>query len=421
MKKSLITFTIIFTLSLASYSQVTIGKVESKVTEILQKPQAYDSLKDWKTYGDFPAFKQYVGLQVYLPPYKIPSIGDSRSEEKAHLYSNNLTFLPINSSEKSLETRNQSYDSPYYYDKIMTMAYKPYHYYTSNRQGVSPKAVMITNSDSVGNNYYTIIDFIYGEKQKKLESKFRKMFSEQQNKKTYKSDDHIYQLKTEQNPIMMLRNDKTLDTVYTTEMTRFILVPYFTAMKKKYTDQTVIWEGSYTRKEIDNTQLIKYEDGDGNSQTKGKNVTVEINSRWRCKDVTLFEPSYKLTYVLVNDKEESIYIQDIEKFTLLSDFQKREREKKMQAQELANQRKLEMQKYRDEQSKKLASRIAKFTKEYGQELGTLISNHKVKIGMSKKNVPRILGYTLQSIQNYDSNWNLRDLVLSIWSMFIFRK
>ncbi len=59
----------LFLFSRLVYSQVTIGAIEKKEEKIVLKPPPYDSLKNFEDqYPSFIDYRQYIGLQVYLPP-----------------------------------------------------------------------------------------------------------------------------------------------------------------------------------------------------------------------------------------------------------------------------------------------------------------------------------------------------------------
>jgi len=55
-----------------SFSQITFGDIEKQKNTTLIKPEPYDSLKNFSYHNDEINYKQYIGLQFYLPPYKNP-------------------------------------------------------------------------------------------------------------------------------------------------------------------------------------------------------------------------------------------------------------------------------------------------------------------------------------------------------------
>ena len=76
------------------YSQITIGNIEKRPDTIMLKPVSYDSLNDFKPKSNLIDYRQYVRLQVYLPPFKNPIIGKDPNGKEVLF----LTAYPFRSS-----------------------------------------------------------------------------------------------------------------------------------------------------------------------------------------------------------------------------------------------------------------------------------------------------------------------------------
>src|ERR1700740_165247 len=67
MKKISIAIALLY--SVATLAQISIGNIEEKKPVVTEtKIPVYDSLSNFKTQNKYEDYKQYVGLQFYLPP-----------------------------------------------------------------------------------------------------------------------------------------------------------------------------------------------------------------------------------------------------------------------------------------------------------------------------------------------------------------
>ena len=88
-KKLILSFCVSFFLAGTSllYSQITITEVEKIEERIVLKPAPYDSLKNWEYHKKLGDYKQYIGLQIYLPPTANKSIGIYPGSQNNFLFS----------------------------------------------------------------------------------------------------------------------------------------------------------------------------------------------------------------------------------------------------------------------------------------------------------------------------------------------
>jgi len=172
------------------YSQISIGKIEKKIDILVLKPEPYDSLKNLTWQKSNIDYKQYIGLQFYLPPFSNPQIGSSPryNKTKLFLFSTKPNVLIIDSTQNILRFREtwsqtsarKSGNKTIEYDKIYTYAYNPFHYYSSKDSYARVK-VNISNNESVSNRYFTLLGVLYEDE---LNALLQKMKSELSNKDT---------------------------------------------------------------------------------------------------------------------------------------------------------------------------------------------------------------------------------------------
>src|SRR5665647_295278 len=141
-------FLILFTnMSISKvYSQVTIGKIVKEIDSTYVMPEPYDSLCDFGASKDFTPidyklnYKQYIGLQFYLPPLSNPKAKKYTDGPKPLVYTKTISVVNIDTTNRQVWYVN---DNDYFhnttlvknnvskYNGIATLIYKPYHYQTS--------------------------------------------------------------------------------------------------------------------------------------------------------------------------------------------------------------------------------------------------------------------------------------------------
>ena len=221
------------------YSQVTVKEFEPKVESLVQKPVPYDSLKNLEYQKNFNDYKQYIGLQLFLPEY---------DNKQIILYSNRLN--------------KQS--------NITTKVYKPF-IYNPNKQW--SKQNICSNSKEIGNRYYTILDVLSIEQFWRIintmNTNLRQAYTREKQSSQTKSKDKVETVETRRrngenmgdsyaknsgikvdyfddfddeikyhddirDKTFMIRDNINKDTAYLTDgyCFRFFLVPYFMKMKQ---------------------------------------------------------------------------------------------------------------------------------------------------------------------------------------------
>src|SRR5690606_6000460 len=341
------------------YTQITIGKIDQIEQEIVDRPKTYDSLKNIEWHKALKDYKQYIGLQVYLPPISNMQIGYTATDKDLFLFSAKINTVKTGveskvgywgtEANKSKEVRKQ-----HVYDSLMTYVYKPFQYsfYQSDRN-ILPRPGVCSDSSKISDTYYTILDVLYGDNlqniirvmRKKMDGLVREL--ENTNKFVHYLSPHngpsfMNSTDSDYSVLYLVKNDRTNDTLYARiDPTRFVLVPYFIKQKELYEGKTFLYDDEKSWKKPlkaeDNRYLIKYEDDQGIERIKGKEVIVELRSRWICKEITLLKPTYKIHYILQNEKGEQIILTtaevEREGFILADDYARREADKKLQKQQ----------------------------------------------------------------------------------------
>ncbi len=427
---------ILFTITCA-HSQITIRNT-SKNDTIVQKPDIYDSLKQFEGQERKIDYKQYIGLQFYLSPFSNPLIDQPQNTKSVScLYSIKPSIIEIDTnydglrSFRTISSRfNKNNLHHIEYNKIFTYKYKPFHYSTG---GVR---VYISNSKDVGDRYFTLLDVLYGDtlfsfweqrsskiweidslvKRNVNQFKiflYQNLTQEQKDQNWYNwynsneriLTDYVGYRKNERIPDLafVLKDDKNGDTLYCTNPWQLIFVPYFVKQKQNYEGKNLICNGYFKT-----TDLLN-----------GNAVNVVNQSKWYCEDVTYLKKDelnskyierfgkqsihpygrpinseYILTYILKNNSGTSIAITGLgeEKdnymlghyFLEESIFNKKEKEKKLRNDEIAAIRKQE-EKTRIKEENEAAEKyrrecVNKFVQYYGE----LIAQGKVTLGMTQE-------------------------------------
>ena len=409
------------------YSQITITEFEKSEEKIVLKPEPYDSLKNWESKERLGDYKQYIGLQIYLPPFDDPEIG-SDNDCEPFMYNLEPNLIDIDSTNNKLkltkswhQTSERKSDwKSIEFNQIYSIVYKPYHYGSYSASGsYSELSVNISNSSiDVSNRYYTIIDVLYGSELNDLLGRLDSTLNVKESEietilyQFYESlfsdfDSQIWEnnpqkifihnnkklLDFDKPEIMyLLKDEKTGDSILCSNVQRFILVPYFVKQKNLFLNKKMIYDDAKTsrgdfinstREENDPRFVIKYEDDYGNEKSKGKQVLIEPGNKWTCTDVTLLKPSYNIYYILINDKDELVSVTNLNGFIEESIYNKREFDKKLQYQELLARQKQEKLQREENERKEIENRKAECIRLFGQQYGVLIAQGKVKINMTK--------------------------------------
>jgi len=412
------------------YSQVTITEIEKIDEKIVLKPEPYDSLENWKKFERLPEYKKYIGLKIYLAPFENPKIGYGGSNFQSFLFSPKPNLIKIDTTIEQLrlrkywQTQEGSINNRKNYDSIqitniLTLTYCPFHFYSKYERDPFESTmfpneeeylgtIKIANSNIIGDKYFTIIDILYGDtldnlknqlykqiasKDSEVKSSFEKYFRYAYKDIREKPLNILVQTKNrfpESDVLFVIKNENNNDTVYCFNYNKFILVPYFTKQKQMYEGKYLVRESNdyyyeeNSNEAFDYRYVEKYEDKEGNIVSSYKKIKIELNSKWLCSEVTLLKPTYTLSYILKNDKDEQITLFNLNRFILEKDNIKKEADKKLQQQQLiANKKRDELLK-NEKEKKDFENRKTEYISKFGQQYGELIANYKVKIGMTSE-------------------------------------
>lgn len=389
------------------YCQITITEIEKTEERIVLKPTPYDSLKDWEDHESLDDYKQYIGLQIYLPPRSNMALDDWQSSPNNFLFSIKPSIIKTNvktSHRFKISDMGSGSWKEHIYDSIITFVYKPFQYsyrfggdvYSEDDDDDKSIVGICSDSNQISNTYFTILNVIYG---KRLDSIIMFMrntiwdLEKQKNKKMFIHKEKFSYSDYSGIPsyIFLLKNNITNDSLYCFDNAEFILVPYFIKQKSLYQDVNLIYddekEGATVRnntlEEFDTRFDVKYEDNNGVEESTGKKVLIEPGSRWYCSNVTLLKPTYNIYYILKNDKDEQVALTKLDGFIEENTYKKREADKKLQYQQLLAKQKQE--KLKGEESERILKDKLKTEciSLFGQYNGELIALGKVRINMTK--------------------------------------
>lgn len=281
---------------------------------------------------------------------------------------------------------------PYYYDyytkekiifdSIITFVYQPYNYFYSydryNEDYNSRKIGVWSDSAKISNTYYIILDVLYSDKLEKVSQymydTLYKIGEKNQKRNICIDIDRIISPYVDEyvkrtHHIYLLKNNTTNDSLYCDGIDDFILVPYFVKQKDLYQNKTLIYDDKTNyipREEYDPRFVVKYEDDYSNEKSTGKKVSIEPGSKWICSDVTLLKPTYKIYYILKNNKDEYVALKDLDGFIEESAYNKRESDKKIQYQQLIDKENQEIQLQKEKERKEIEKRKAECISLFGQ-------------------------------------------------------
>lgn len=310
----------------SAFSQITFREVEKKDI-VVARPEPYDSLNDFQANLKRLDYKQYIGLQIFLPPISNP-YSNYNYQETGRLP---FTLYKTNSSICDVSSR---------------IIYKRYDYRSDLLN------LGCSNANEVGNRYYTILDFC---------------------------DDNF---------TFLLRDNISKDSMYFivrggVSISPFILVPYFVKQKQLYDGKKLVFDwisDDVGIKNIENCKRVKI--------SYKSEWTCEVTLLKIDNLCNLSDKEYSLFYVLKNAKGETISLNTLAsgqmdnqyRFILENDYLAKERKRLLAQKEIAteNQRKIE----NDLKQKELFKQ--KCINQFGQKEGELIAEGKVILGMTQE-------------------------------------
>ena len=330
----------LFGLHFALFSQVTIREIKKNDTTV-PKPVQYDSLKDYQFHDNLLDYKQYIGLELFLPPITNSKSNCLGSIEIINRYYTVLNIYTRIQIKQIFDDLHVSYSNNGKNDKM----------YSNTSEG--QLICGIDNSDLYGGNYPDIL--------------------------------------------FLIKDNITGDSIYFKPqkytISPFILVPYFVKQKQLYDGKSVI---------AFNEKLPEYDwKYTFNDAATSKEIKITQNSKWIC-EVNLLkeeyrrfitdksETKYTLKYILKDSLGKMIAINNLEhaqsnlSFILEDIFKEKEIEKKLKQNEIVEKRKNEENKRRNEERKEKENRKAECINKYGQRKGELIAEGKVRLGMTSE-------------------------------------
>lgn len=373
---------LLFVFPLSTFGQITIGNVEKYSEEKIEvKPTPYDSLKNFTEQEKLSDYKMYVGLKFYKPPFdnsksKIANGGKYNFRKYTYhsMFNDSLIELKLGKSILVDEGSVQSFE------KIYTYCYKPQLNIGSNNE-----AYITTNQDQISDKYFTVVNVLIDEEVSgmygKLKSNIASLRKERNANDMIETDRDNFYVSRKNAVVFKLADDNTKETFYVRSLDNFVLVPYFVKQQQLFNNKKFI-------------ALIpnnNYEDID---YARNEKIRIEEKSIWNCEVTLLSETelghggsNYFIAYKMTNEKRQTLILKSLKTdylytFKLLDDYNKEESEKKLQQQFLLAERKKNEQIEKDNISKKHTAFVNKCIKLYGVQLGELISQNKVAIGMN---------------------------------------
>ena len=280
-------------------------------------------------------------------------------------------------------------------DSVKTNIYKPYLYYGYFNNYNVAYDFRFTTNDLVGNKYFMITDVLYGDKLKEMNFSTKYYYSFESNQKKSKKDIQSNQTLSKSINIKSseiafeLKDEVTGEILYYWEdgnsywKNRLILVSYFIKQKEKYFGENLIPDGFTTERE-DLKKLITIEDENGKSITIPKQVAIGPSGLWNCIDVTILEGTSHISYILKNQKDETVAFSDLKDWILEKDILEKEKLRKENNQKIQQEREKEFQARKLKEKLNAENRKKECIAKFGTKLGEIIASHKVKIGMTKE-------------------------------------
>jgi len=420
MLKQFILLTIAFSYYTTSFSQITITDFDKKIEREVLKPPSFDSTKKYELFDVYKSdeqfsqydptypksedlyYKQYIGLKVYLPP--------CQDEELKGFYSTTPSFVKL---DKPANYFNQRCDS------VMTFIYKPTFIeegsgFVSKTEYDADMVGFFTNCKEVANKYYTVIDFLNQDS----------LISVRNNMNSYMDSKVLEELKTFSPMIkdeflygevgFVIKDDASGDTLLSLgHLDKFVLVPYFVKQQQMFNGKAFTLVTTQSS-ELEAKEYLTFKD-----LITNKDVFLQNNTEWNC-EVTLLDynkievdkrqsnnkQNYTIAYILRNGTQ-TIALTDIDIYGgiqivpylgiqdkgfgrdrnsyafILSDvYAKQEAEKKLKREALlAKQKQDEVIRINKAKAAKEKFRIHCIEK-FGQPLGEIIAQGKVRIGMT---------------------------------------
>lgn len=415
------------------FSQITISKFEKEEEQIVEKSIPYDSLSNWESLPKLSDYKKFIGQKVYLPLKKnkyqniAPQTYDpylAITDFHPFLFKRNSETIVLDSTNtkkglsKTFAFRPSNISREYHQtltiDSVKTNIYKPYLYYGYFNNYRTEYDFRFTTNDVVGNKYFMITDVLYGDKLKEMNFSTNYYYSFESNQKKSKKDTKSNEILSKSINIkgseiaFELKDEVTGEILYYWEdgnsywKNRLILVSYFVKQKEKYVGENLFPDfGTIELQDL--KKMTTIEDNNGKSITIPKKVKIESNSLWNCTDVTILEGTSRISYILKNQKDETVAINEIKYWILEKDILEKEKQKKISQQNLKLKQEKEFKDIELKEKIAFEKRKKECIEKFGNINGELIALGKVKIGMSKEMCKKSWGIPIWSNKTTNEN------------------
>lgn len=372
-------FALLLLVCFKSFGQITIRE-ENTGEKIVQKPKAYDSLVNISYQKKAIDFKQFIGQTLYYIPRSkkyVTKFGATRSDSLTEnfYYKNKVSIkkTAIYTYEEMNPGFGTKAGKKIYLNSAMDSTYT-YAPSFEQHKAIGMKVIygdFHTKVSALEGKYFTILDVVL----KKI-SEPSHLASEKTDVKLEDVDggDHniyVFKLKdniTKDTILWKVRRDDGI------QHRPFILVSFFTKLKKKYSSNNLIAEWNLNEFKDINT---------------GNTVYIKQDDKWMCSDFSFVDSKDESMLVpyffLKNNKGEEIRITvndmvERGRFITEKEFNAREARKLQKQEELKKQeiaKQAELAKDQEESRRTLV-------KMFGEKYGNLVNDSKVVIGMTKE-------------------------------------
>lgn len=405
LSSKLFLFTVIFFFKLDyefCFSQITITDANINLEEY-NPPAKPDTNHPILFQEHLPNYKKYLGLKIYLPPKKsirtvllnvTPKIIDA-NVIKPIIFRD---YIEVKEGYNYVQKVIDSIE----FNKISTYLYNAVHIeteYESEGGYFNPKNVNLTQSRNTFDQYYTIVDVLYGQRYKdtlqKIENNYDRYVHQNSWNFFHTKDDSIndyyihndwefFQTSQRSHEVLFLLQNEKGELLYCTSISDdFISVPFFTSVLTLLKGKELIYISPFDLINVHTGLYESTEDDNGNKVRTEKMIKIHEKEIWLCEDVTLAKPSYELTCIMKREGQRAL-LTELPNFQLLSEYNKQKELAKLDAQSRKRQQIEEANKKATIEKLKSEKFLSYAVLKYGNEFGSTIGKHKVKIGMNKE-------------------------------------
>lgn len=371
-------FALLLLVSFKSFGQITIRE-ENTGEKIVQKPKAYDSLVNISYQKKAIDFRQFVGQTLYYIPrskkYQ-PKYGASMRDSLTEnfYYKNKVAVkkIPTYTYDQLNPGFGTKAGKSKYLNSAMdsTYIYAPYFEQSRIIGATEMQGVYHTKIAAIEGKYFTILDVVLKNgidpeylASEKTDVKLEDVDGGVNNIYLFKLKDNV----TKETILWKVRRDDGI------QYRPFILLSFFTKLKKEYSSKNLIAEWDSSKFKDINT---------------GNELYIEKGNKWVCTDFSFVEtkdnPQLEPYFFLKNAKGEEIRVtidDMIEKGKFITEKELNVREaRKQQKQEELKEKEIAKEAEMAKDDEKSRQTLVKM---FGAKYGNLVHNSKVAIGMTK--------------------------------------